>query len=744
MFAIFIALVMLEFTACNQEVAPPPVPSASSEEVKPSPAKGDVAAQETKTPAPKKVNPRNIDHFAFAAKLNIRLPSLLTSAMVPKDLPQQIQTRLAAAIAHLEKRTALKGRPERPPIDLIYEGTLQTFYELHGYQPVFIDGKGLTTLGSTTFRAIKAADDHGLNPLKYWMDQLQVLVKQSDSLNSGDALTALSLTTDEINTLAARLERKRFDPDADDADDALLEILMNDEDAAVPRLKQVAEDYQNKFKSFSKGMVELEVRLADAWLRYTRDLRHGNLKRLSADEKSAYGKTPKPSDHMTIIQQRLVQELEVISALEETAAIHTHIASLLPEHEQYVKLQQARDRYRGFVKRGGWKPVRKAKLNRRSKSPRIKELKQRLAAEDYFEGEITDVFDDALANAISLYQITHQLKVTGLPKGKSFWGSLNKPAEMRLQEIEVNLRRWHDGIVAPSDYYVYINIPDFHAEVWREGQREMRFRIVVGNKDRRCNPKTKTWEYANATPIQHARMTYLVVNPYWNVPPRIEREEYLDKILEDPTWLDENNFEYHSEKGYTRLRQKPGATNALGQVKFIFPNPHSTFMHDTPLKRLFKHPVRAFSHGCMRVHNPLEFAEYILSKEKKWTPQLLALMEKGEVERQIGLKRPLDVFIDYFTVRVDDQGRAHFLADPYRYVKDAMDPPTARSQRCRPEEKVTRTLSERPIEVLADGTVQLVLPEPIDIPIEGVGGESGVGGVDDGTAPPLPDFFEAP
>ena len=131
------------------------------------------------------------------------------------------------------------------------------------------------------------------------------------------------------------------------------------------------------------------------------------------------------------------------------------------------------------------------------------------------------------------------------------------------------------------------------------------------------------------------------------------------------------------------MRQLPSESNALGRVKFIFPNAHATFMHDSPKKGLFRYPIRAFSHGCMRVWEPLELAKRILTYDGQWRDSIATDID-DYVTRRFVLKNRFDVFIDYFTVKADEAGRVHFFADPYRYVRDALEPPTAKERSCTP------------------------------------------------------------
>ena len=379
--------------------------------------------------------------------------------------------------------------------------------------------------------------------------------------------------------------------------------------------------------------------------------------------------------------------------LQNAQTVQELVTSLYPAHSQYRLLMETRNRYATIE---SWPTVKQTRLRRNQPSNVVPTLKRRLAIEGYYHGDVSeeatqkegyDIYDDELRAAVHYYHETHQLayeEEKGLQK--SFWTSLNTPVEKRLAQIDENLRRWHKTQITESPYYIYINIPDFHGEIWRDGQLAYRFPIVVGNAKRQCDPTTKMWKYINATPLMHARMLYVEYNPYWNVPPRIEQEDYIEKINADPTWLEREGFEYFTENGHTVLRQLPAEDNALGRVKFIFPNPHSTFLHDSPQKGLFRYPIRAFSHGCMRVWEPLELAKRILQYDGQWRDELATEIE-DMVTRRIILKTRFDVFIDYFTVRIDDEGNAHFLADPYRYVRYALEPPKPKSLECTPQPK---------------------------------------------------------
>jgi murein L,D-transpeptidase YcbB/YkuD len=280
--------------------------------------------------------------------------------------------------------------------------------------------------------------------------------------------------------------------------------------------------------------------------------------------------------------------------------------------------------------------------------------------------------------------------------------SLNVPAIERWHQIRLSLQRWRETRVGPDEHYVHVNIPDFHAEVWRNGERDLRFRVVTGATRRKRDKKTKQVEYTHATPRFSATLQYIVFNPYWNVPPSIRRKELEPKLEENPDYYEEKNYEVVvDDNGYEFVRQKPGPKNALGKVKFLFPNPYSVYLHDTPDKHLFDHPFRAYSHGCVRIQDPMKFAHYLLdldgrlSDEERREEKLEEYYAK-DTETWFRLRKPLPIHLEYFVVRVDDEGHANFLADLYR-----LDRPR--------EEKIRERVAELYPELVEEET-----PEDVD------------------------------
>jgi murein L,D-transpeptidase YcbB/YkuD len=216
------------------------------------------------------------------------------------------------------------------------------------------------------------------------------------------------------------------------------------------------------------------------------------------------------------------------------------------------------------------------------------------------------------------------------------------------------------------DRYLLVNVPDFRLDAIEGGSTVLGMRVVVGAPDKK-------------TPIFADRMEYVVFSPYWNVPPDIARNETLPRAATDPDYLSRNNMEavdasgrvvdpseinWSGDIGNLRIRQRPGSGNALGGVKFVFPNNFNVYLHDTNAGNLFDRLERGLSHGCVRVEEPAKLAQYVLRDQPEWTADTIqAAMQAGQ-EHRVNLKTPLPVFILYMTAWVHDGG-VRFLKDIY-------------------------------------------------------------------------------
>lgn len=650
---------------------------------------------------------------AEALKTASALSSWVTARAAQKLAQDQADKRegLMAARSHAEEMfQAAKARKEKvKPVpratlqidksiaellpEIRYNSLIAEYYAIESgpRKAFFVRDGQLTPQADALLKALDHVDDHALDMADYDPEKIRLAAQRlnnmRDSLQKNAQfnpfeIEAISRTLDENSEALGQLE-------GDAQIDAILGILCDFDKTPVPRAAALCARTYEHLRDIAELEDALEFALADAWFVYAREMKLGNLEKFSDEERQQYTTEDNPNEihpkyHDRIVETRLAAAMQEYQTLGDEGAASAWLGNLVPKHEQYAKLQQVREKYRQLVADGGWAVVPPDRMFAGGHAPLVKNLKERLAKEGYYNGTVNDLFDRALTDSIKKYQKHHQLEETG-EVGEVFWRSLNVPADQRLAEIEVNIRRWHKTLFEASDTYVYINIPSFSVEFWADGEHKSTHRAVVGSSTKICNTRTQEWELMNSTRLMHSRLTYLVYNPYWNVPPRIEVDEFWPKINADPKWLATTDYEYFTPKGGGRvLRQKPGENNALGRVKLIFPNRYNIYLHDTPKQGMFNYPVRAFSHGCIRVEGATKFAKAVLEHDGQWDKKMVDRFLKSQTEHPIDLKTPIDVFIEYHTVTVDDAGEPYFLADIYKIIKNEIDPPTALERRCNP------------------------------------------------------------
>lgn len=409
----------------------------------------------------------------------------------------------------------------------------------------------------------------------------------------------------------------------------------------------------------SQSLVEFESALTLAYVRYASHLRNGRLDEPLHPAHRAYRGSFDP-----------VEFLRQASRADDPARL---LRAQHPTHGLYTGLRQALARYRHIAAEGGWPQVPAGtNLSRGDRDPRIITVRRRLRATgDYAAGRgAREYFEATLAEAVKRFQSRHGLKVDGIV-GPATHAALNVPAVERVRQLALNLERARWLPHQLGDRYVLVNIAGFHARVVENGKTRLRMRVIVGKRYQQ-------------TPAFSDKIRYLDLNPYWNVPRSIARNEILPAVVDDPGYLARNNLEVLSgwetdpsvvdpqrvdwqamQEGRFpyRFRQRPGPANALGRIKFMFPNEFSVYMHDTPSRHLFERDSRTFSHGCIRVARPLALAQYLL-KEQGWSrSRLERTIDRGD-RRVISLRDHMPVHVTYLSAWAGDEN-VYFRSDVY-------------------------------------------------------------------------------
>jgi murein L,D-transpeptidase YcbB/YkuD len=408
-------------------------------------------------------------------------------------------------------------------------------------------------------------------------------------------------------------------------------------------------------------LVDLDLLLTDAFLIYGSHLLAGRV------------------DPMTVQSEWIAvrRERDLIAHLETALAkgsVRAALTDLLPDHPGYRQLRDALARYRALAAAGGWAMIADGPtLAPGDSGPRVVALRRRLVVTDGPLGGDGDSYDAELEAAVRRFQARHGLDADGVA-GTATLTALNVPVDSRVQQIAVNLERWRWLPENLGDEYIIVNVADFSLEVVRAGRRELSMRVVVGRPYRR-------------TPVFSDRITYLVFNPYWHVPANLAVQDILPQIKSDPGYLarqgmkvfrarEDSTFEEVDPGSIDwaavtpanfsfRFRQDPGPANALGRVKFMFPNRFNVYLHDTPTRTLFEKAERDFSSGCIRIEKPLELADYLMRDDSNWTPEKIRAAIAAGAEETVRLPKPPIIHLLYWTAMADEDSTVRFRRDLY-------------------------------------------------------------------------------
>lgn len=359
------------------------------------------------------------------------------------------------------------------------------------------------------------------------------------------------------------------------------------------------------------------------------------------------------------------QQIDVDSAVARALGAERFdlaLAGMRPQDPTYTLLRKELAHYRGLAATG-WAQVptgRAVKPGDRAPAAQLRALRARLGAEGYLAASDTAprggegsgsqaVYDHTLAGAVATFQSRHGIEVDSILGGQTV-ASLNLPASYRAGQIAANMERFRWLPRTLGARYVLVNVPAFQVQAYDGGKVALEMKVVVGA------------EYNDrSTPTFSDSMSTVVFRPYWNVPDGIAEEEIYPKAAADPGYMERKHYEVVTENGKSRVRQKPGADNSLGLVKFLFPNEFAIYLHDTPDSSTFAQDVRAASHGCIRLEHPAEFAQWVLGWD---AAKVNDAMHSGPDDQEVTLEHKIPVYIVYFTTYARD-GQLWFGNDLY-------------------------------------------------------------------------------
>jgi L,D-transpeptidase YcbB len=487
---------------------------------------------------------------------------------------------------------------------------ITTFYKDRNYTFAWFDGDQLVPQADKLMQAISNARKQGLNPASYSIQNLQDI--QQDYLNT--------------SSVAQKDQKKQK------LDLALTASYFN----------YASDFYKGEIDPHSVGAIEWEVK--------------------------------KNKIKLNKALETILKERESTYPYYEFEAIH----------EGYQRLGKALVEYRRMQQQGGWPKIEGKSIVRLNDTAKVVlAIRKRLLPQQTVREQDSSqfVYDHQVEQAVTTFQEQMGLTVDGI-LGPQTYKALNITVDERVNQIILNMERWRwlpKNLAARNKkgQYIMVNIPAFKVWVMENDKKVMEMKAIVG-------------ETMHATPVFSHEIQYLIFAPYWNVPNSIVEDDIKPHLQRDLGWLARNDMEMVNNFGAMarripvsrvnwntmtrynfkyRIRQRPGPRNALGLVKFMFPNEYAVYLHDTPADHLFSRPERNLSHGCVRLERPAELATYLLEDKPGWDRNRVDKAMHAQKQKRVNLKENVPVYLVYFTAWVDDSGTVHFRNDIYNHDK---------------------------------------------------------------------------
>lgn len=448
--------------------------------------------------------------------------------------------------------------------------------------------------------------------------------------------------------------------DAEDAPrrQAFFTAIMSAADNALPVQRYDVNALRSAFfaATTEADRGRLEVMMSRAYLAWAHDLTSGVLEPSTIDA--------------GIVRQIAVIDPQVLLARMSAGDPETVLRGLYPRSSVYAQLMKAQIRLAQRIGDGGWGDIVPVDaLSPGEQGPLVVALRDRLVLMDYMAPSASQTYDTVLQAAVERFQRAHGLTPNGIAD-ESTMTEINLPPEDRLKSVIVAMERERWMRIDRSVRHIWVNLPEFQARIIDHGRTVFQSRVVIG----RNVPDMRSPEFSD-------EMEHMVINPSWGVPRSIIVKEYLPLLQQDPNAVgqlqvvdgrgrvvprDSVDFASYTSQNFPfDLRQPPSDGNALGKVKFMFPNPYNIYLHDTPSKSLFAKEIRAFSHGCIRVADPFDLAHALLSVQSTDAEAEFERVLKTGEETTVKLLTPVPVHLVYFTAYPSAKGEITYARDIY-------------------------------------------------------------------------------
>ncbi len=508
-------------------------------------------------------------------------------------------------------------------------------YLKNEWKPIFIDSQFRLNQGATLVLArLKHIEDDAIDPVPFKLDELAKSLEKLDQCRS-------SVRAADPEFKDTRAETISGGSPSDSAASSETQEQSGGPSNTPQSRKTNSDELQKRYQEAFQAAAEADIRLTTAFLLFSKEMNP-----FSQQEQ----------------MKAISGEIPISVFLKELEPTTFNYRALVSTYAKYRKLAATRAAQRVSPP---------AKGHPGESGNYIRELQKRLQQEDFYSGNVTGVYDQETERAVKAFQSSHMIDPDGVI-GQRTKEWLNISFQEKAEMVAQAIRTIRKSPLREHSRFIRINIPQFQLEYYNDGQLRESHRIVVGKASGKKIKFRGRMVGENQTPTIYSAIEQVILNPRWYVNDRI-RLELDSQAKSDPEWFSRHGYvsmrsQYAS--GQPRIFQSPGPKNALGRVKFEFPNPYAVYLHDTPLKHLFQRTRRDFSHGCIRLDKALGLAETILKDDGSAYASKMEKILAGSTQTFVKLSKPVPISIEYIPVVTNSSGQVIFLGDPYGILKE--------------------------------------------------------------------------